>query len=39
MEVNLNYERIEHWTKNGARTSDTVARLLKANPAPTAPVA
>lgn len=39
MEVNLNYERIEHWTKSGARTSDTVARLLKSHPAPAAPVA
>jgi small subunit ribosomal protein S16 len=31
--VKLNHERITHWTKNGAQLSDTVARLLKANPA------
>lgn len=32
--VNLKHDRIEHWIKNGARPSDTVARLLKSNPAP-----
>jgi small subunit ribosomal protein S16 len=32
--VQLNHERIEHWVKSGAQPSDTVARLLKANPAP-----
>ena len=32
-EVKLNHERIEHWMKNGAQPSDTVARLLKNNPA------
>ncbi len=31
--VNLKHERIAHWMKNGAQPSDTVARLLKANPA------
>jgi small subunit ribosomal protein S16 len=31
--VNLNHERIQHWIKNGAQPSDTVARLLKNNPA------
>ena len=31
--VTLNHERIAHWTKNGAQMSDTVARLVKANPA------
>ena len=31
--VKLNHERISHWMKNGAQPSDTVARLLKANPA------
>ena len=31
--VRLDHERIEHWMKNGARPSETVARLLKANPA------
>lgn len=30
----LNYERIEHWSKTGARLSPTVARLLKQFPAP-----
>lgn len=34
--VNLNRERIEHWIKNGAQPSDTVARLLKSSPAPAA---
>jgi small subunit ribosomal protein S16 len=32
--INLNHERIAHWMKNGAQPSDTVARLLKTNPAP-----
>ncbi|MEQ1884474.1 MAG: 30S ribosomal protein S16 [Bryobacteraceae bacterium] len=31
--VNLNHERIQHWIKNGAQPSDTVARLIKTNPA------
>ncbi len=31
--VSLNHDRIQHWIKNGAQPSDTVARLLKANPA------
>jgi ribosomal protein S16 len=31
--VKLDHARIEHWMKNGAQPSDTVARLLKANPA------
>ena len=30
--VRLDHARIEHWMKNGARPSDTVARLMKANP-------
>jgi small subunit ribosomal protein S16 len=34
--VKLNHERIAHWMKNGAQPSDTVARLLKTNPAPAA---
>ncbi|HEU0140775.1 MAG: 30S ribosomal protein S16 [Bryobacteraceae bacterium] len=34
--VHFDHERIEHWLKNGAKPSDTVARLLKANPAPAA---
>jgi small subunit ribosomal protein S16 len=33
-QVNLKHDRIAHWMKNGAQPSDTVARLLKANPAP-----
>ena len=32
-EVNLDHDRINHWLKSGAMPSDTVARLLKANPA------
>jgi len=32
--VNLKHDRISHWMKNGARPSDTVARLLRKNPAP-----
>jgi small subunit ribosomal protein S16 len=31
--VKLDHERIAHWMKNGARPSDTVARLLKTSPA------
>jgi small subunit ribosomal protein S16 len=31
--VELNHARIQHWTKNGAQLSDTVARLIKNNPA------
>ena len=36
--VHLEHGRIEHWMKNGAQPSDTVARLMKKNPAQ-APVA
>ncbi len=36
-EVHLEHDRINHWIKNGAQPSDTVTRLMKANPAP-APV-
>jgi small subunit ribosomal protein S16 len=32
--VNLDRERIDHWIKAGAQPSDTVARLLKSEPAP-----
>ncbi len=32
--VDLDHNRISHWMKCGARPSDTVARLLKSNPAP-----
>ena len=35
--VNLQHDRIDHWVKSGAQPSITVARLLKANPAPAAP--
>ncbi len=35
--VTLDHARIEHWTRHGAQMSDTVARLVKNNPA--APVA
>ncbi len=34
--VELKHDRIEHWVRNGAQLSDTVARLLKQNPAPAA---
>jgi small subunit ribosomal protein S16 len=30
----LDYSRIEHWSKNGARLSETVTKLLKRFPAP-----
>jgi small subunit ribosomal protein S16 len=33
-EVVLKHDRIDFWTKNGAQLSDTVARLVKNNPAP-----
>ena len=32
--VTFKHDRISHWTKSGAQPSDTVRRLLKANPAP-----
>lgn len=38
-QVTLKHERIEHWTKNGAQMSDTVARLVKNNPAVATPAA
>ena len=31
--VSLKHDRIDFWMKNGAQPSDTVARLLKSNPA------
>jgi small subunit ribosomal protein S16 len=31
--VKLEHERIDHWTNNGAQLSETVARLIKNNPA------
>jgi small subunit ribosomal protein S16 len=36
MAVKLEHDRIEYWMKNGAQPSETVARLLKKNPAPVA---
>ena len=38
-QVLLKHDRIEHWTRNGAQLSDTVKRLVDANPAVAAPVA
>lgn len=35
-QVVLKHDRIAHWQKAGAQTSETVARLLKNNPAPAA---
>ena len=32
-EVVINHVRVDHWVKNGAQPSDTVARLIKNNPA------
>jgi small subunit ribosomal protein S16 len=37
--ISLKHDRIEHWMKSGAQPSDTVARLLKNNPAPAQPAA
>jgi small subunit ribosomal protein S16 len=38
--VKLKHDRIEHWMKNGAQPSSTVARLMRKNPAtPAAPAA
>jgi len=36
--VNLVHDRIDHWVKNGAQLSDTVARLVKNHPAQVAAV-
>lgn len=36
--VKLEHERIAHWMQQGARPSETVARLLANNPAPAAPL-
>ena len=35
--VELNHDRIEHWRKLGAQLSDTLTRLVKANPPVVAP--
>jgi len=37
--VKLDHARIEHWIKNGAQPSDTVARMIRTNPAVPEPVA
>lgn len=34
--VDLDHDRISHWMKCGAQPSDTVARLMRTNPAPAA---
>ncbi len=34
--VDFKYDRLEHWTKQGALLSDTVKRLVEKNPAPAA---
>ncbi len=33
-EVRLDHARIGHWLQNGAKPSETVARLIATNPAP-----
>ena len=38
-QVNLKHDRLEYWTKNGARMSDTVKRLVNSHPAGVAPPA
>ncbi len=35
-QITLKHDRIAHWMQNGAQPSDTVARLIKNNPAPAA---
>ena len=35
-EVNLKHERIQHWISVGAQPTETVASLIKNNPAPAA---
>ena len=37
--VQLDHDRIAHWLKVGAKPSDTLARLLRNNPAPAQPAA
>ena len=38
-QVVLKHERIDHWKSKGAQLSDTVERLVKANPVAAAPAA
>jgi small subunit ribosomal protein S16 len=35
-QVHLEHDRLQHWIKQGAQPSVTVARLLRKNPAPEA---
>jgi small subunit ribosomal protein S16 len=35
-QILLKHDRVSHWTKAGAQMSDTVKRLVDANPAPPA---
>ena len=32
-QIHIKHERVEHWLRNGAQPSETVARLIKQNPA------
>lgn len=32
-QIQIRHDRVNYWMKNGAQPSDTVARLLKNNPA------
>lgn len=34
MTLRLDHDRVQYWIEKGAQPSDTVARLLKNNPAP-----
>lgn len=34
MQVHLKHDRLQHWIKQGAQPSGTVARLIRNNPAP-----
>ena len=38
-QIHIRHDRVDYWMKNGAQPSDTVARLLKNNPAEAAPQA
>ena len=37
--VDLKHDRLDHWTKSGAQMSETVKRLVKANPVVVPPAA
>ena len=32
-QIHIKHERVEHWLRNGVQPSETVARLIKQNPA------